>query len=321
MRVAHLSDVHLLSISGTSLVDYLNKRWLGGVNVALNRGKHHSVEVFDALVADANQLGVEQIVCTGDLTNLALKSEFEFARERFAGFARGPEHVSCIPGNHDAYVAESEGRFERLFADYCTSDPGWEAVRGDGVWPMVRVRGDVAIIGLSSSRPAPIFFAHGELGEEQLLRLARVLTDPRLADKLRLVLVHHPPAGPYTKKWARHLRDHEKLARVIEKTGAELVLHGHEHLNLSATLAGPAGASVPVLGIQSGSYDPGPQTGRTDKAMQHAESHRARYRVLTVERRGPGRPVVVGQELRAWSAGERRFVAEDAADRVSSPAA
>jgi 3',5'-cyclic AMP phosphodiesterase CpdA len=261
------------------------------------------------------------VVCTGDITNLAFKSEFDFAREHFAGFARGPEHVTCIPGNHDAYVAESEGRFERLFAAYCTSDAGWAA--GDRVWPSVRVRGDVAIVGLSSSRPAPIFFAHGELGDEQLLQLARVLTDPRLADKLRLVLVHHPPAGPYTRKWARHLRDHEKLAKVIEKTGAELILHGHEHLDLTAELPGPNGVRVPVMGINSGTYDPGEASGRamTGKAKHHAETHRARYRVFTVEKQGPGRPRVTGIELRAWRADERRFVREDVADRVSSPAA
>jgi 3',5'-cyclic AMP phosphodiesterase CpdA len=319
MRVAHLSDVHLLSISGTTLGDYLNKRFLGGVNVALNRGKHYSVEVFDALVEDVNALGIEEVVCTGDLTNLAFKSEFEFAAQHFAGFARGPVHVTCIPGNHDAYVAESEGRFERIFREYCASDPGWEDARGDGVWPLVRIRGDVAIVGLSSSRPAPIFFAHGELGDEQLLRLAKVLSDGRLRDKLRLVLVHHPPAGPYLKKWARHLRDHEKLARVVEKVGAELILHGHEHLNLSARLKGPAG-DVPVLGIQSGTYDPGPSEGKTDRAMQHAESRRARYRVFTVERVG-GRPSVTGVELRAWDGAQRRFVSESREDQVSSPAA
>jgi 3',5'-cyclic AMP phosphodiesterase CpdA len=308
VRIAHVSDVHLLSLENTHLLDFANKRWTGGVNLALNRGRHYQTAVFDALVDDVNALGIEEVACTGDVTNLAFESEFRFARERFGRFARGPAHVTCIPGNHDTYVASAAGAFERIFADYCSSDAGLAA---GAPWPLVRVRGDLAIVGLSTSEASPWFLAYGTIGGAQLERFERALGDPRLQGKFRLVLVHHPPAGPYTRKWTRHLRDHEAFARVLARTGADLVLHGHEHRDLSAELAGPGGARIPVRGIQSGSYDPGAEAlAKSGKAGAHAESHRARYRIFTVERDASGVMRLAGEELRGWRAESGRFESE-----------
>jgi len=216
--------------------------------------------------------------------------------------------VTCIPGNHDTYVASAAGAFERIFAEHCASDADF----GTGApWPLVRVRGDLAIIGLSTSQASPWFLAYGSIGAEQLGRFEQAMRDPRLAGKFRLVMVHHPPAGPYAKKWTRHLRDHEAFAEVIGRVGADLVLHGHEHRDLRAELAGPGGAVVPVHGIQSGTYDPGPEAlAKGGKAAAHAESHRARYRIFTLARDATGRVRVVGEELRGWRPERGRFESE-----------
>ena len=89
------------------------------------------------------------------------------------------------------------------------------------------------------------------------------------------------------------------------------MLHGHEHLDLSAELAGPGSARIPVRGIQSGSYDPGAGAhAKTGKAAAHAESHRARYRIFTIETSGGARPRLVGEELRGWRPEAGRFESE-----------
>lgn len=296
MRLAHVSDLHLLSTEGTRLTDFANKRWTGGVNLLLNRGRHYKPEVMDALVADINTQGVDHVACTGDVTNLALAAEFRYARGFFDRFALGPAHVTCIPGNHDTYVAEAAGAFEREFAPYAESDAGWR----DGLrWPIVRERGDVAIIGLSTSQASPWFFAWGELGPAQLARTEALLADPRLAGKFRVVLIHHPPAGRYTRKRHRALRDHGRFADLLARTGAELVLHGHEHLPLVNELYGPDGRAIPVLGVQSGTYDPGV---RHDSL---ADERRARYRIYTIER-----GQLVGEVTRAWQPEAGRFETE-----------
>ncbi len=296
MRIAHLSDVHLLSFEGTHAGDFLhfgaNKRLLGGMNILLNRGKKYQTAVFDALVDDVNAEQVDHVACTGDITNLALQSEFRFARERFDRFALGPDGVTCIPGNHDKYVAHVAGLFEEVFAPYCAGDAAWR----DGAatsWPIVRERGDLAIVGICSSLPTHLLGAYGTVGAAQLARVEEILADARLAGKFRLVMIHHPPAGKWARRPLRGLKDHEEFAAVLARTGAELVLHGHEHLDLKHTLRGPNGQEIPVHGIQSGSYD------------SHLEHRQGRYRIYTVERAaGAARPKVTAEELRVFRAGK-----------------
>jgi 3',5'-cyclic AMP phosphodiesterase CpdA len=317
MRIAHFSDLHLLWLRGARVGDFLSKRWIGGLNLLFNRGRHYRVEVFEALVRDLAAEKVDHALCTGDITNLALEQEYVFARERFDRISLGPRDVTVIPGNHDAYVAKGVAYFTGHFADYCAGDEDWRWADGQE-WPLVRVRGDVAIVGLSTSHPTPWFFAYGRVGTEQLRRLREVLGDPRLAGKFRLVAVHHPPAGARAWNLIRGLRDHRKLARAIADAGAELVLHGHEHLDVVGHLRAASGRLIRVRGIPACTY-----------AGDRAEM-RARYRIYDVGfpevasppsggavRPGPleagPRPILLGEEVRVWDPETRRFIGEGAA--------
>jgi 3',5'-cyclic AMP phosphodiesterase CpdA len=193
-----------------------------------------------------------------------------------------------VPGNHDAYVAQGAEFFRQCFADYSTSDADWRWPDGSE-WPIVRVRGPVAIIGLSTSQQTPWFTAYGLLGEGQRERLRTALADPRLAGLFRVVALHHPPAGPASTSRVRGLRDRAELAAVLGETGAELVLHGHEHRDVVSALSGPRGRAIPVRGIPSASYEAGDAT------------RRARYRIYEVASPSPGqRPIVVSERVRIW---------------------
>lgn len=278
MRLAHCSDLHLLSHDGAKWIELANKRWIGAMNLISSRSRHYHVAAFETMVEDMNALGIEHVLCTGDVTNLALRREFEFARGKFDRLANGPLGVTVIPGNHDAYVAEGVPLFAETFGDYATPDEGWawnEDHRHDADdvlhWPIVRVRGDVAVIGLSTSRATPWFTAYGKVGPGQLARLALVLADPRLAGKVRIVAIHHPPAGKRATSRIRGLRDHHDFAQVIEHHGADLIVHGHEHQDLVEALPGPGGASVPVRGVASGTY------------FHNKPERTARYRVFEIE--------------------------------------
>ena len=284
VRLAHFSDVHLLSLEGVRARALLNKRWIGGLNL-LTRRRHHQAALFEAMVDDVNAQGVDHAVCTGDITNLALPSEFVFARRLFSRLLGGPDEVTVLPGNHDAYVPEGSAAFDTTFADYFAADQGW----GEP-WPTVRVRGHVALVALRTSETTAWFMAWGRIGAEQLARLDQILGDPRLEGKLRVVALHHPPAGPRARNRMRGLRDHAALAEVLRRHGAELVLHGHEHADLKESMQGPT-RSIPVRGITSGSYD-------------HVSPHRgAAYRIYDLS---GGK--LVGEELRSWDQATRQFV-------------
>lgn len=306
MRLAHCSDLHLLSHDGARWLDLANKRWIGAMNLLSNRSRHYHVDAFDDMVRDLNAVGVDHVLCTGDVTNLALRQEFEFARGRFDGLALGPTGVTVIPGNHDAYVAEGVPLFAELFAAFAATDPGWEWSAADAAddgepddlrWPIVRVRGELALIGTSTSRATPWFTAYGRLGAGQLARLRRALGDPRLAGKVKVVAIHHPPAGKRAENLIRGLRDHAAFAAVIAETGAHLIVHGHEHRDMTEALSGPAGP-VPVRGIASGTY-----------FTSHPRNREriARYRLYDI---AGGR--VASDHVRVWDRDRRAFAPENA---------
>jgi 3',5'-cyclic AMP phosphodiesterase CpdA len=298
MRLAHCSDLHLLSHDGARWLDLANKRWIGAMNLLSSRSRHYHVAAFDHMVEDMNAQGIEHVLCTGDVTNLALEQEFKFARAKFDRLTNGPEHVTVIPGNHDAYIAEGIAHFATVFDEYHRTDAGWEWTDADRDvddpdddlrWPIVRTRGEIAIIGLTTSRQTPWFTAYGRIGPGQLARLGKALSDARLVGRIRIVAIHHPPAGKRAKNKIRGLRDHEGFAQVIATAGADLVVHGHEHQDLSEMLPGPH-AEVPVRGIASGTYE----HNRPDRT--------ARYRIFEI-----ANGKIARDSVRVWSRSEGRF--------------
>ena len=283
MRIAHLSDPHLLSLKGARARDFFSKRWIGALNLMMSRARDHRVDVFEAMVDDINANDIDHVLCTGDVTNVALPGEFAFARSHFDRLAHGAERATVIPGNHDAYVQVGVSHFGDHFGDYCRSDDGWSWDDG-ALWPMVRIRGHVAIVGLTTSRQTPWFTAWGELGDAQLARLERALSDERLAGYYRIVAIHHPPAGEVAAHGRHGLKDHRGFLDVVARTGADLVLHGHEHQDLHHQAKGPNGHAIPVRGIQSATYAGG------------RERYRACYRIYTVDQHTRA----TTEELRAW---------------------
>jgi len=301
VRLAHCSDLHLLSHDGAGLMKLANKRWIGAANLLTNRSRHYHVAAFEQMIADLNELGIEHVLCTGDVTNLALEQEFNFARGLFDRLALGPHGVTVIPGNHDAYVAEGVGLFGTIFEPYHRSDDGWDfSEEPDAHWPIVRIRGELALVGITTSRATPWFTAYGRVGEAQLARLKQILVDPRLAGKARVVAIHHPPAGKAAANRIRGLKDYQEFAQVIGEVGAELIVHGHEHRDMTEHIAGPNGP-VLVRGVPSGTYE-------------HDKPHRtARYRVFEIER-----GAVTSEHVRVWQRSDSRFAAEPGTTQQSN---
>lgn len=287
-----------MSLDGVRALDYLNKRWIGRMNLITSRRRHYHTAAFDDMVEDLNAQQIDHLICTGDVTNLALPGEFRYARERFDRLRLGTQGVTVLPGNHDAYIQEGTRHFAEVFGDYATTDDGWawptsgEPTLADR-WPIVRVRDGLALIGLSTSQQTPWFTAYGRCGATQLARLRSALADPRLAGLCRVVAIHHPPAGKKAASAIRGLKDREDFAAVLRDCGAELVIHGHEHRNMLELLDGPSGA-IEVLGVPSGTYE-AKDPERT-----------ARYRIFDIQ---DGR--VVGHHLRVWHRDRKVFVRDD----------
>jgi 3',5'-cyclic AMP phosphodiesterase CpdA len=176
-----------------------------------------------------------------------------------------PRDVSFVPGNHDAYVRGSMPHLARTFVPWVGDATGHEAR-----FPYLRVRGEVALIGLSSGNPSGPFLATGRLGNRQLAAFGQMLEETGRRGLVRVVMIHHPPHRSGATL-GRHLHDAARFKDIIRHYGAELVIHGHNHRSSVAHLSGPRGR-VPVVGVPSGSAVPG------------SRSHRAAYHLFTIER-------------------------------------
>jgi 3',5'-cyclic AMP phosphodiesterase CpdA len=256
-RLAHVTDPHFRGFAGLSPGDLASKRAVGLANLIINRTRKHKMALLEALRIDLRAQAPDHLALTGDLANVSLDGEWRAALAWIDMSGVPPEAITVIPGNHDAYVPKVvEARaFERLFAPYMASD----LPRADGTdYPFVHLRDDVALVGVSSAVATGDLGAWGLIGEAQLARLEALLAAPELGGKTRVVLVHHPPVL-HKGREEHNLRDRAALAAVLARTGADLVLHGHDHADERATLPGPEGRPIAIIGGGSASYGGGPE--------------------------------------------------------------
>jgi 3',5'-cyclic AMP phosphodiesterase CpdA len=265
-KLAHLSDPHLPPLPRARLSELAGKRAFGYLNWTRNRRKYYRREVLDALVADMQAQSPDHIAVTGDLVNLALEAEFAPARAWLKSVGE-PHGVTTIPGNHDAYVRRTRHRFVESFGDYLSSDDA----TGDA-FPILRRRGPVALVGLSSAVPTPPLMATGTLGRGQREALERVLTTLAGEDAFRVLLVHHPLRSDSRPK---RLTDSKPLLALLKKHGVDLVLHGHDHVHSTMWFDGPNG-KIPSIGVPAAS------------ALARGRHPAAAYNLYEIERDGNG---------------------------------
>ncbi len=247
LRVAHFSDAHIAALNAPKLHQLLNKRWTGALNLALFRARHHQEEIFSALLDAIDLLKVDHTICTGDMVNLALPGEFQRAGELLRSHF-SPEELTLVPGNHDLYIEEARGLFERSFGLYLPQD----LASRDGVWsyPVIRRLPGLLILGLSTAQPAPIFKATGAVGPAQMERMAELLEAGH--EPFQLLCLHHPIA----ESKRQDLLDAEALSAQLKSLSRppQLIIHGHDHRFGRYTLPG---TEIPILRVSSASASQG----------------------------------------------------------------
>ncbi len=253
-RLAHLSDPHIGPLPEPSFRELLGKRLTGYWNWKRSRRLIHNMAMLDAILADIGEQQPDHIALTGDLVNIGLAAEFPLAH-RVVTRLGGPDHVSLIPGNHDAYVRASLPAMLGQFGPYMCGDDLAEAS-----FPYMRIRGRVALIGVSSAIPTGLFLASGEVGQTQGRKLRAMLEAAGQAGFVRVVMIHHSPLK--AEHFGRGLRDHANFARVLREAGAELVIHGHNHKQSVLKLERRGAPAIPIVGVASASAVPGTQGHR-----------------------------------------------------------
>lgn len=268
-RLAHLSDPHIPPEVAPRRRELLSKRALGWTNWRRSRQRIHRREVLDALTGDMARHDPDHIAVTGDLAIVSTPSEWQACRQWLQSIGR-PDYVSLVPGNHDAYTRRAIPGVSAAWREYMAGDPHTTAHDG---FPYLRRRGPLAIVGCSSAVVSAPFLATGRVGREQFSRLRPLLRQLAEEGLFRVVLIHHPPLRMPGDRY-RRLTDAGTFLEMLAETGAELVLHGHEH---TATLRWTPGPDqrVPIIGVPSAS------------AIAHGGRPAAEYNLYEIDG-GPG---------------------------------
>jgi 3',5'-cyclic AMP phosphodiesterase CpdA len=273
LRIAHISDPHIVSAAGVKWREMLfNKRVTGYANTVLRRKRVHRRDYLEA-VLDAVSSSADHLVVTGDVTNLALESEYHEALGLLQDVARSIE-VTLVPGNHDIYLPpiSRDGRFAHHFGAFVKSDlPELAVPVAAGSYPLVKLRGPAAIVGVSSAVPRPPFIAAGRIGGDQLAALERVLAHPEVTKRVPVILIHHPPVDPRSrlKRLRDGLTDAASFRQALAPLSRGLVLFGHLHFRMRCAL---------------GSLDAVSASGA---ALDHPdESIRAGFNLYTIDEKG-----------------------------------
>ena len=281
--LAHLSDLHVTPAPFRYLPQRLNKQTISWLKWRVRRRREYRPEILEALIADLHDQRPDHTVVTGDLTNLGLETELRAALvwlERLGG----PRQVTLIPGNHDAYTPASTASLQTHWRAYLGSDTPQVDPTFPDLFPSLRRRGPVALLGVSSVGPTGLLSAAGRVGPDQQARLGRLLRS--LGQTCRVVLMHHPPTRAGLPQ-RRRLRDAQALQRVLAESGAELVLHGHTHTTSLTRIPVPRRAAIPVVGVRSAS------------ALGHKPKRSAQYHLYSLT---PGQPdgVQISLRIRAY---------------------
>lgn len=283
MKLAHFSDIHLTQMPLRAGFDAKRLAALGSYYLLGRAARFRgAAERIAVLLSDIDAMQVTHALCTGDVTQVSGVREFEAVAKLFGTRLSQPDRFTCIPGNHDRYVASASGGFERHFAALCEG----------GHFPFEKqLAPGVRLIAIDAARPTGLFDASGLVGALQRNQLEAMLRRPSLATQFVIVALHY---GLRTASGLRDTRDHrllddQELLALLDDPSlpVDLILHGHLHRAFIARSARRwilNAGSATDLGVDCGYY-------LVDVDPRSWEAQLSRRR---------------------WDAGTRRYVADEA---------
>lgn len=241
-RIAHLSDFHLSA-------EYFPER----------------IHIVRSLFRRCQELNVDHIIITGDVTNQARTEELNLFRSLLQEHSLlDGRKVSVVIGNHDVfggpYYAEDVLKFPsacqsadydaQVHAFYTTLKETFDGAmlfQPDQPFPFVKVLGGVAIVGINSvarwhAMKNPIG-SNGKVERKHVEALKSLLSDARMKSKHVIAAIHHhfqakeeiDFQSKAEQLWrafeAATMKLHKKkrLIKLLLSAGVKAILHGHVH--------------------------------------------------------------------------------------------
>ena len=229
-KLIHISDLHIHAYP-QHYSDYFsngfpNKRILGTLNLFLRRAKKYPLTRTLELVHYLEGLEWDQLIISGDLTQLGLEREFELARKVLDPLLQDSSKVSIIPGNHDRYIKEKGGvdYFQQYFGEFFSET---EVL-------VKALKDDWHLLGWDSANANDWWSATGTVRQKTICASEDYIQQQH--ESARFIIANHFPLffPPNTPVRTRHdLLNLEQVRHWIwSNPKVRMYLHGHEHENV-----------------------------------------------------------------------------------------
>lgn len=199
-------------------MDKLDKPELTLLQISdLHFGPPFRKEAGEAALRLANQLPLDAVIVSGDLTQRAKQEQFEAARDFLSKLPSVPQLV--IPGNHDVPLY-------RLFERMLTPHYLYQKIISPDLNPVLRV-GNAIIAGIDSTSPHTAI-SNGRIFRRQLEMCVDLFSNAP-ADAIRIVVAHHPFAPAPDCLRDKRVQRAVRAMKIFGELDIELVLGGHLH--------------------------------------------------------------------------------------------
>ena len=220
-HLLHLTDFHFWEIVFNPL-RFMNKRFIGNVNVVLRRRHEFFMDRAEAYADYAASLKAVDALLTGDFTSTSTAREFELARLFVLHLEQNGIAPVAIPGNHDVYTFESvrKKRFQKFLGQWLPDED---------LPCIITLRGGTPILLVPTVRPN-FMSSQGFVNARVIEQVTALLES---IDRPVIVAAHYPllhQTGDYVAPVGRRLLNAHLLRDAVGKhPHPVLYMAGHNH--------------------------------------------------------------------------------------------
>jgi 3',5'-cyclic AMP phosphodiesterase CpdA len=214
-RLAHLSDLHFGA---------------------------HDERLVQAVERQMDELKPDLVVISGDFTQRARTEQFRDACEFLRRLRDRGHDVLGVPGNHDVPLYDVLRRFLSPLARY-------RRFIDESLCPFVELPG-VAVLGINTARS--FTFKDGRINKDQVAFIRETFSRTP-SEAVRILVTHHPLfALEVGGEVERAIGRQELALDVVEQSGVDMVLAGHNHHASSQDASDLVTRAGGVLVVQAG---------------------------------------------------------------------
>ncbi|KAL0236880.1 hypothetical protein PCE1_000277 [Barthelona sp. PCE] len=242
--IVHFSDLHIFQPA--CCANYCSKRLCGCLNHHCSSQREHNRDSFNELAAYINKNDrVCFSVCTGDISSLAVRGEWQEASEMFShhfypsGFLINDDkelqknQITMLKkkplllslGNHDVYTSNNE---LRIASNYLSAFFGHSLVEEEPFPSSSSMNGILFINFCSANAHISPFNSSGCVPQHQLNLAHDFLMT--VDAKYIAVCLHHSPVDERLLRPQARLDDSIDFLRWCKEHSVNMILNGHTHI-------------------------------------------------------------------------------------------